>query len=218
VLTDGPRAYWRLGEAGGATAADETGTAAGTYSGGTLLGAPGAILSDTDTAVRLDGVDDLVTMGDPTDGSLDFGTGDFSVEAWLKTTVNGERAVVSKRSSGAYWQFTVTDDSGHTGEVRANISDGAVSKQVYGPPVRVDDGNWHHVVVAFDRDSAITVFVDGAGRSTAGATSGSVSNAAALVVGKASSYGYFQGDLDEVAVYPVVLSAVRVQAHLVAGR
>lgn len=216
-MSDGPRAYWRLGESSGATAADETGTAAGTYSGGTQLGAPGALLSDTNTSVRLDGVNDIVTMGDPADGSLDFGTSDFSVEAWLRTTVNGERAVVSKRSSGAYWQFTVTDDAGHVGEIRANVSDGAVSRQVYGPPLRVDDGNWHHVVVTFDRDSGITVYVDGVSRSTAGATTGSVSNTAALMIGKASSYGYFQGDLDEVAAYPVALSVGRVHAHHLAG-
>jgi hypothetical protein len=216
-MSDGPRAYWRLGEATGATAADETGPAAGTYSGGTLLGAPGALSSDTNTAARLDGVDDIVTMGDPTDGSLDFGVGDFSVEAWLRTTVNGERAVVSKRSSGPYWQFTVTDDAGHVGEIRANVSDGAVSRQVYGPPLRVDDGNWHHIVVAFDRDSGINVYVDGVARTTAGATGGSVSNGAPLVVGKAPSYGYFQGDLDEVAAYPAVLTAGRVHAHHLAG-
>jgi hypothetical protein len=37
------------------------------------------------------------------------------------------------------------------------------------------------------------------------------------MIGKATSYGYFQGDLDEVAAYPVVLSGQRVHAHHLAG-
>lgn len=175
-------------------------------------------MTDTDTAARFDGADDRVAMGDPAGGALDFGTGDFTAEAWLRTTVHGERTVVSKRpSSGPYWQFTVTDDSGHLGEIRVNVSDGAVTRQAYGPTLRVDDGVWHHVVVAFDRDSDITVYVDGSSRTTAGAFAEDLGNAAAFLVGKATAYGYFSGDLDEIALYPHLLSAARVGAHFSAA-
>jgi hypothetical protein len=98
-----------------------------------------------------------------------------------------------------------------------NVSAGS-SREVYGPAVRVDDGAWHHVVGAFDRDAGITVFVDGTSRFTAGAFTGLIDNAAPLLVGKSTGYGYFGGDLDEVAVYPTLLSATRVQAHHAAGR
>jgi concanavalin A-like lectin/glucanase superfamily protein len=148
---------------------------------------------------------------------LDFGSGDFTVEIWAKTTQNGERTLVSKRASGPYWQLTVTDDPGHTGEIRVNVSAGT-SREVYGPEVRVDDGAWHHIVAAFDRDVGITVFVDGASRFTAGAFTGPIDNAAPFLVGKSTGYGYFGGDLDEVAVYPTLLSAARIQAHHLAGR
>lgn len=218
MLSDDPRAYWRLGETSGA-AADVLGAAPGTYENGVVRGVPGALAGDANLAAGFDGVDDRVTMGDPAGGILDFGTGDFTVEAWLKTTVNGERAVASKRpSTGPYWQFTVTDDSGHAGHVRVNSSDGLVTRQAYGPAVRVDDGNWHHVAVVFDRDVGITVYVDGAGQSTAATLPGDVSNAGPLLIGKATGYGYFNGDLDEVAVYPQALSAARVRAHHLAGQ
>jgi hypothetical protein len=218
VLSDAPRAYWRLGEGSGAVAADERGVAPGTYENGVTLGVPGALMTETTTAARFDGVDDRVNMGDPANGALDVGTGDFTVEAWLKTSVNGERTVVSKRpSSGPYWQFTVTDDSGHAGHVRVNLSDGAVNRQAYGPAVRVDDGAWHHVAVVFDRDVGIIVYVDGSSASTAGASAGDVGNAASLLVGKATAYGYFSGDLDEVALYPHALQPARIGAHLAAA-
>jgi hypothetical protein len=219
VLNDNPRAYWRLGETSGTIAADVVGVAPGTYENGVVRGVPGAIAGDSNPAVRLDGVDDRVSMGDPAGGVLDFGTGDFTVEAWVKATVNGERTVVSKRpSSGPYWQFTVTDDSGHVGQIRVNASDGSVTRQAYGPPVRVDDGNWHHVAVVFDRDVGITVYVDGASLSTVATLPGDLSNAGPLLIGKATGYGYLNGDLDEVAIYPQALEAARVQAHRSAGR
>jgi hypothetical protein len=218
-LSDEPRAYWRLGEGSGAVAADQRGAAPGTYENGVTLGVPGALMTEATTAARFDGVDDRVSMGDPASGTLDFGTGDFSVEAWVKTSVNGERAVVSKRpSSGPYWQFTVTDDSGHVGHIRVNVFDGAVNRQAYGPAVRVDDGVWHHVAVVFDRDVGTTVYVDGSSAATVGTMTADVGNAGPFLVGKATGYGYFSGDLDEVAVYPYALSSGDVGAHLSAAR
>jgi hypothetical protein len=164
-------------------------------------------------------LDDRVSMGDPAAGGLDFGSGDFSVEAWVKTTVNGERTVVSKRpSTGPYWQFTVTDDSGHAGEIRVNASDGTVTRQAYGPPIRVDNGVWHHVVVVFDRDTGIVVYVDGQSAATAAVLPGDVSSSGPFLVGKATGYGYFSGEIDEVAAYPAALPAARVVAHFAAAQ
>jgi acid phosphatase type 7 len=220
VLSDSPRGYWRLGESSGTNAADQTGTNPGTYQFGVVLGAPGALFGDANTAGRFDGSDDKVSMGDPANGSLDFGTGDFTVEAWVKTTVNGEQAVVSKRATTAgtpLWQFTVTNDPGHDGEIRVNIVAGT-TLEVYGPAKRVDDGTWHHVVVVFDRDAGLTIYVDGVSVFRPGAATADVSNAGPFLVAKSTGYNHFKGDLDEVAVYPSALSPVRVQAHYAAGR
>jgi hypothetical protein len=74
------------------------------------------------------------------------------------------------------------------------------------------------VAVAFDRGVGITVYVDGVGKATAGAMASSMNNAGALLIGKATGYAYFSGQIDEVAVYPALLSSARVQAHNAAGR
>jgi hypothetical protein len=220
VLADAPRAYWRLGEASGTTAIDERGVAPGVYLNGVALAVGGALARDTNTAARFDGADDRVDMGDPARGVLDFGVGDLSVEVWLRTSANGERAVASKRpSTGPYWQLTVTDDSGQVGRIRVNASDGTFARQVYGPAVRVDDGAWHHVVVELDRDAGITVYVDGSSaRFTAGALPGDLSGAGSFLIGKATGYASFLGELDEVAVYAQLLGPARVAAHDAAGR
>ena len=220
VLADSPRGYWRLGESSGTTAADQTGANPGAYQFGAVLGVAGALVGDANTAGRFDGTDDKVSMADPANGSLDFGTGDFTVEAWVKTTVNGEQAIVSKRSTTAglpFWQFTVTNDPGHDGEIRVNIVAGA-TVEVYGPAKRVDDGAWHHVAVAFDRDSGVTIYVDGLSVFRPGVTTADVGNAGPFLIAKSTGYNHFKGDLDEVAVYPSALTATRILAHYAAGR
>ena len=183
-------------------------------------GVAGALAGDSNSAAHLDGGDDQVNMGDPADGALDAGTSDFSVEAWVKATANDERALISKRAAGSqpYWQVTVTDDGSQIGRIRVNVFDGAVARQAYGPAVRVDDGTWHHVVVSFDRDSGITIWVDGVSRATAGPAPGDVGNAGPLLIGKASGYGNLKGDVDEVAIYGSLLDPARVAAHYAAGR
>ena len=222
-MSDSPRAYWRLGETSGTTALDQLGGAPGNYRNGVALGAVGALAGDVDRAARFDGRDDVIGMSDPTSGVLDFGTGDFAVEAWVKATADNERAIISKRvffSSEPYWEVNVTDDGGHKGEVRATVNNGTVTRQAYGPAIRVDkEGLWHHVVVQFDRDFGITIYVDGVSRTTTGTFTGNISNTGELLVGKSTSLfvPYFKGDLDEVALYGRLLPAARIQAHRSAG-
>lgn len=92
VLVDGrPAGYWRLGETSGTTAADATANANnGSYLQAVTLGVTGALASDGNTAARLDGGSGRISMGDPASGVFDFGTDDFTVEAWVKTSFNDE--------------------------------------------------------------------------------------------------------------------------------
>ena len=81
VLSDGPAAYWRLGESAGTVAADEKGTSNGTYQNGVALGRAGVLTADTNTAVSFDGVDDIVTV--PHSSSLSATSG-VTLEAWVE--------------------------------------------------------------------------------------------------------------------------------------
>jgi hypothetical protein len=218
VDADEPIAWWRLGEpVGAATAADRSGNGIhGAYSGA-APGAPGALANDPDTATSFSGLDgdDVVVDDRP---ELDVGGADFTVEAWVKTTANGGRALASKRLSGQRgWQITVGDVAGRLGHVRFHLHDGAIEHTVWGPPVRVDDGGWHHVAVAVDRDSETAVYVDGLA-ARGGPLPGDISNAAAFRIGDANVNPSWQGVLDEVALYGSALSHARVLAHLHAGR
>jgi hypothetical protein len=73
--------------------------------------------------------------------------------------------------------------------------------------------------VAFDRDVGITVWVDGASRATPGAFTGNLNNAASLLIGDSplDSFPHYYGLIDEVALYPSLLTPAQVTAHRNAG-
>ncbi|MHC4494231.1 MAG: hypothetical protein ACYSYM_00240 [Planctomycetota bacterium] len=79
-IAEGLVGYWPLDEGGGTTTAD----ASGNGNDGTL-NAPKWDAGKFGSALNFDGVDDYVDLGNPP--ILDFGTGDFTVSAWVKTTV-----------------------------------------------------------------------------------------------------------------------------------
>src|SRR3990167_2376449 len=96
----GPVAHWRFDECQWTTANDSSGN---TNTGTITVGATGTYTSmgtcpvssastmwyngatgKRNYSLAFDGTDDYVTMGDPASGVLDFGTGDFSLSAWIK--------------------------------------------------------------------------------------------------------------------------------------
>jgi hypothetical protein len=219
VRADAPRGYWRLGEASGTLAAEDQHRADGTYLGGVILGVPGAPAGDPNTAARFDGGNDKLVVPDPANGSLDFGTADFTVEAWVKPTASDERVIVAKRPSTGtepYWGLTVTDDPNHNGQVRAVYFDGVNTRTAYSSK-GVLDGAWHHVVVWYDRQMGIIVSVDGVSKATALSLTSSVSNSGEVHIGKGPTNGYLKGDLDEVALYDGLVPLQRIQAHAAAA-
>ncbi len=216
MRADAPLAYWRLGELSGTAILEDQARANGTYGGGVVLGVAPAV-SGSNTAARFDGGNDKGSV--PDNAGLDLGTGDFTVEAWIKTLDSGERAIVAKRSLVAgepYWALTVTDDSHHNGQIRAAFSDGTTPRLAYSTN-GVLDGAWHHVVAWYDRDSGITISVDGVSTFTALPIAADVSNTGTVEIGKAPTHNYFRGDLDEVALYGGLVPVERIAAHRAAA-
>jgi hypothetical protein len=222
VRADAPVGFWRLGlldlDTFGVAVEDGGGAPTGSYLGGVVLGVPAAT-HDEDAAARFDGGNDMVRVGYNNPEALDFGTEDFTVEAWIKPSASDERVIASKRSSIAaepYWAVTVTDDSNHNGQIRAVFFDGTNTRTAYSSK-GVLDGAWHHVAVLFDRDSGITISVDGETKLTALAMTPTVTNSGQVLIGKGANNPYFKGDIDEVALYSGLLPLERIEAHLAAA-
>ncbi len=63
---------------------------------GALHGGLGFAAGKVGQALNLDGLDDYVSVANAP--ALNFGTGDFSIDAWVKTTSTGLQVIVDKRA------------------------------------------------------------------------------------------------------------------------
>jgi hypothetical protein len=210
VQADAPVGYWRFGEPSGTTAHDQTiNHNDGTYLNNPLLGVAGALTADTNTAVRMDGVNDYVRVLDS--NSLDVGN-TFTLEGWVK------RSSATKAADLMVKGFQLTLMSAANGNQlwlrKANVS--TIARTAGGVPA---DGAYHHIAVTKSGSGAgaVKFYVDGVAVST-------VDVAPAQVIQNTTGSMSFSGagssaaDFDEFAIYPTALSAARIAAHYAAGR
>jgi hypothetical protein len=214
VLADGPRAYWRLDEATGTRAADQLSANPGAYTNGVTLDQPGALASEANAASSFDGSNDYVLV--PTSSSLDM-TSAVTVEFWAKrrAIANTYQVLVGKPGNGQskFENYAVWLNTGNN--YQAYFGDGSTYVSVTTPAVT--DTNWHHVVATYDGATA-KIYLDGGLKASKTTTLQLTANTSPLNFGRANNNAYFfNGWLDEVAVYSSALSAARIQAHYVKG-
>ncbi len=150
-------------------------------------------------------------------------TDDFTVAMWVKTTDNAGSA------GGAWWTGKGLVD-GEVGGGGADWGTALVNgKFVLGvgsgggdttlaSSVNINDGAWHHLAATRDNTTgAIAVYVDGVPRGTGTGPTGSRTFPSALRIGSLQTgNNFFNGTLDDVRLYPRVLTASEIQA-LAAG-
>jgi hypothetical protein len=220
VLSDAPLAYWRVDETSGLVAHDITGNGYdATYVGGSTLGASGALVGDSDTAVTLDGNTGYLDAHD----ILAFaGNAPFTLEAWAAPeglTVNYQRLFAREPPAGqtrdGYLMFVRTGAADPSTFGFERWSDGGQSTCHSTDPVQ---SGWHHFVATFDGTTS-SIYVDGVHYSDAPASASLRPMTEVLWVG-ASNWdpaGYFRGSIDELAVYGAALSPARIAAHFQAS-
>ena len=157
------------------------------------------------SGLQFDGSDDYVEMGD--EQGLNFLAGeDFSISTWIKTTdPNGE--ILSKRNDDVYYLLRLSD-----GLLTCGLSGGSGSSVALTTTAlqgRLNDDQWHYIVMSVDRDSAtgLKIFVDGwfllEGDPTA---AGDLTNSKPLNIGRDSytESNYFAGIIDQVEIWNCV--------------
>ncbi|MFE3845564.1 DUF2341 domain-containing protein, partial [Thermoplasmatota archaeon] len=152
------------------------------------------------------GVDeDYVDCGTGTD--LEPGTGDFTIEMWMKrVAISGTigHFLIAKRASDGYglWMSKSTAD-----QIRFYaVAGGTIDFQ----GGTTTDFNWHHVAVTLDRDGNAVIYKDGSPVATTDISSstGSISSASVCSIGnnKASTWDH-DGSIDEVRLSNVARSS-----------
>ncbi len=130
---------------------------------GTIHGNPAYVDGKVGRAISLDG-DDCVGFGNSS--TLDFGAGDWTVSAWIKTTQSGtepaNRGTVFAKggdeAGGIRYALAVNEE--YLGTIVLTTDDDTYKVQAMGRTV-VNDGNWRHVVGTRNADR-LRVYVDGA--------------------------------------------------------
>ena len=213
-VKEGLVSYWRFDEGSGTVVKDS----AGKNHGKLVHGATWVEDGRKGRALSFDGTDDYVECGN--DASLNFGLGDFTIEAWIKFTTipaNWFGMIYCKGYCREVNQFhfaiTGSNYKAKAGKLCFGINKGIRYKHftVFSGD-KLNDGEWHHVSVAVDRDAYATLFIDGqkdASIHIGSISAQSMSNSKTGRIGSISKKHYhFNGVIDEVRIYNrVVLSS-----------
>jgi RHS repeat-associated protein len=208
TLGDSPAAYWRFTEQTGTTFADEVASNDGTYATGAYP-EPYGVLADDHNGMAYLYADEEGYATVPDSSDLDLGNGPFSIEVWIDANEPGDQVVLDKTSGSDGYRLA--------------FDDGYLCLYAGGAPNLCSDvlheGALHHYV--FTRGTATdgAVYVDGV---TSTDSVGSVTfsdSSTALTVGASSGggSGFFDGVLDELAIYNTQLSAQQASDHYEIG-
>jgi hypothetical protein len=133
------------------TLSDSTGNANLTAIGTATVGGTVGPLGD---AATLDGNSDYFTAT-----PYDFGTGDFTAQAWAKTSDTARNDILVQGNTNGDWHGVYTNSSGY---LAGAIDDGANAVfEESSIGTRIDDDAWHKVDIASDRSASMELYVDG---------------------------------------------------------
>jgi Concanavalin A-like lectin/glucanases superfamily/Putative Ig domain len=121
-----------------------------------------------------------------------FGTGNFTIEFWMRYTTSGNQtcdlirsttwAIVDYSNGNLYWQNAY-----------------ATSSLLYYSHGSLSDGNWHHVAIVRSATSTLTMYVDGTSIGS-GTDANAYNTSSAVTIGISGSYGQFLGYMDDIRI------------------
>lgn len=140
----------------------------------------------------------------PLSGNLQFGTGDFSIEYWSKTSNSNTMVAVGGAGSGFdYW---------------IGVASGLASVSISGSSAlqgstNISDNQWHHIA-GIRSGNTLMIYVDGVLENSETNTN-DASPTGVLAIGAFGGVGYnYVGTLDEVKIWSVARSATEVQSDM----
>ena len=206
VLADSPRAWYRMDDASGLIQ-DSSGNAqhanASEGAGSATYSEAGALASDTASKSIRYTPNWRFIVADS--ASLDIGDV-FTIEMWLKINAvpTTDSDLLSKQDN-AYELHLLSDRT-------IKLSKSGVSDTVTSTAAVPNDGSFHHLVAAKDGASSCKLYIDNVDVTGTVTDSTYADNALDLRIGGHAA-DFFDGWLDEVALYSTALSAARVDAH-----
>ena len=210
IMADTPAVYYRMDETYGEVLHDVSGNGLdGKFVGTNLTYAVDNPLTlDAGNKAMGFSTDTYVEVTD-FDGLLNVGTEqDFSFELLFKTEDTASIIGMFEKgdTNASIWGRL------QSGLPRVLLDYGSTSDSAMGETA-VNDGEWHQLVFVADRDTALQLYIDGTlvGEDT-DLVGGSIDNSFAMNLGKFGTY-FFNGELDEFAIFGEALTLEQIQAH-----
>ena len=211
VYPVGMISYWKFDEGSGLTASDSVDGNDGTIYGATWTG------GKVNGALSFDGVDDYVEI--PHSTSLDI-TDQIAVSAWINLKSRNLQALGGTIIRKGAWPVVVPRPAWgfdiQYGKLRAFIYDEVSGYEVRGDTV-LSAGEWYHVAFTYD-GSEIQIYLDGELEGNPTPHVGHIASTPAPVwIGRKNGVDFFDGKIDEVAIYSRALTADEIQQHYLNG-
>ncbi|NYJ06256.1 PKD domain-containing protein [Petropleomorpha daqingensis] len=216
VRADGATDHYALDEVTGTTVYSDLGGTDLTAGAGVTRGATGAIAGDPDTASSFAGSSTAFAASPTAIAAPNV----FTLEAWFRTTsTTGGRIVgYGDASTGT---STTTDRHVYmdaAGRVLFGVN-WLNTRRTLQSAAGLNDGRYHHVVASMG-PAGMALYVDGRLVGSRADTTSGPNYTAYFRIGADASWSganAFNGTIDEVAVYPTVLSAGQVTNHWTLG-
>jgi hypothetical protein len=209
--------YWKFDEGYGTTTYDQSIN----HNDGTISGATWNNNGKFGKALNFNGSSSYVDVGH--NASLEMGTHDISISAWIKTSSASDQAIIYKgggdlTEEGYFFFYYPTN-----GDLRFYLSDGAT--RIYpnsDDNLNINDGNWHHVVVSVNRSGSVIFYKDNRNVGSFDISSSFVgtditNSGVNLNIGWVSGM-VFNGLIDEVKIYPFAMTADEIKTEYNHGK
>lgn len=208
-------AHWPFDEGSGTVAKDVTGNG----NDGTLNGDPQWVAGMYGIGLEFDG-DDFVDCGN--NDILNFGTNDWTITAWIKTTQTDRGTVFANGGDdGGGVRFTLATHEANADRITLTTDDDSTKAQARGVTV-VIDGQWYHVA-AMRAGTEIRVYVNGVldGTNTVPATynlagTSQHNSLIGAITSNASNslIKFYIGIIDDVRIYDTALTESELQVAM----
>ncbi len=187
-----------------------------TCEGGCTTGANGVFAADGDKSVEFDGVDGYVSLP----AGFDSFGGGFSCEFWAYPTAANSWARFFDIGNGPSLDNIVLTREGTTNNLRFDVyrGDTVVGRLLVSNAIDLD--TWQHFVATIDTTGYGRIYKDGALIGQGPMAVPVVSSRSNCYIGKSNwvADSYYQGRIDEFAIYDKCLSAAEISDHYGKGQ
>ncbi len=171
-------------------------------------------------SVNLDGTNDYIDCGGASDFSFTDGAGNddpFSISAWVKFDSYTRARLVSKDTSTSNREFLFGTDG--TNKANILLGTGSVNLNIVNNTI-LNSTDWFHLVATYDgseSSSGLLMYVNADASSirddSVGSDTGMSSSGGNLEIGRfANGHSFFNGLIDEVAVFDYELTSSQVSS------